>query len=530
MLRLILVCVFVFDLLGQSQESYTRAVRAFNAGRIPEAKDQLAALLTRDPDFFKAYELYWRAVERTSGDDAAQMAIKQAMERFAQTPPAQRTEDYYTAYQEGLTLLKHSDDTQRVHREAIERFPRGLTAQGALLDAARDEKDPKRAAQLYQDYLDRFDDNISWNELAARDRFLLLEQHPDQFSTQDLKEAAAKWESRERGFFEEFGNPSRYLMAAREMAQALLDKDPAASLEFSRKGAAFVAARWADANEFAASAQEQFWPLMLEAQVNLRRWAPAGRLGDAVIQQIEAGRLFSGPTEAGDEAKVRRFYAAALAGTGKIAEARMQYAIAAALSEDSKKALDDYLARYPLGDEDREKLQSQAAAKAAEARERRTLNAKTKLLGTEQKQPSTPFRLKNLKGEQVALADFRGKAVVVAFWATWCGPCIQELAEVNGFYGKFAENPQAALLTVSIDDSPGVLSEFVEKQRYKFPVLKSDGTVESAYTTQKTQDGVTIPQLYVFDREGNMRFHIVGFDGDGLFEKKLDWMIEAALK
>jgi peroxiredoxin len=392
---------------------------------------------------------------------------------------------------------------------------------------ARQEHDARRSAQLYQQYMDRFDDNVSWSELAARDRFLLIEQHRDQFTLQDLIEAAAKWESRERAFSHEFGNSARYSMMANEVAKALLDADPATSLDYSRKGAGDLAEHWVDSDGADFLAQEMFWPLMLEAQIKLQKWVEAERLSKATVHEIEAGHLFPELTKRAEETRVRRLYAEALDHGGKTEEARFELSVAVALSPEAKQPFEDYLRRHPLSDGDRSKLEAEAKSIARNADDRRTMRAKADLLALEHKQLATPFRLKNLEGKEVALADFSSKALVVAFWATWCGPCVEELRELNRFSSAFTDNPRAALLTISIDDTLSVVLEFARKSGYHFPILKSHGQVEHAYTEQKTLDGTQIPQLYVFDPEGNIRFHIVGFDDDGLFEKKIDWMLEA---
>jgi peroxiredoxin len=88
------------------------------------------------------------------------------------------------------------------------------------------------------------------------------------------------------------------------------------------------------------------------------------------------------------------------------------------------------------------------------------------------------------------------------------------------------------LIGISIDNTVTVVAEFANKADYRFPILKSDGTVESLYTGGKAVgvDGTQIPQLYVFDPTGNIRFHLSSFENDGLFDQKLEWMIEVALK
>jgi thiol-disulfide isomerase/thioredoxin len=264
--------------------------------------------------------------------------------------------------------------------------------------------------------------------------------------------------------------------------------------------------------------------LMLEAEVRLQQWASANQLALATIHEIEAGTRFTSLKEVRDEAKVRRLYASVLDHAAEIQGARRQLGIAAELWAEERKGFDAYMELHPLAPADRAKLQSQCSAEAAVAIERRIARIKSELLSSEGKLPATPFRLRSLDGKDVALAGYRGKVVVAVFWATWCAPCMKELEELNRL-----SDPRAALLTISIDESVNVVAEFARKAGYRFPILKSDGSVEG-YTRPATLDSANIPQLYVFDPEGNMRFHIIGYDDDGLFERKLEWMIDAAWK
>lgn len=247
--------------------------------------------------------------------------------------------------------------------------------------------------------------------------------------------------------------------------------------------------------------QREFWPLMLEAQVKREQWTPARRLAGATLREIEAGNLFASLKEMRDEAKVRRLYVSVLDHAGERQEARRQLEIA-------------------------EELMTGTGA----GKEQRIARMKSELLASEAKEPGTPFRLTNLDGKRVGLSDYRGKAVVVAFWATWCEPCLKELEELNRLSDRYRDDSRAGLLTVNIDDSVNAVATFAKKAGYRFPSLKSDGTVEGVYTRAATLESANIPQLYVFDPEGNIRFHITGHDDDGLLASKLEWMIQAAWK
>jgi hypothetical protein len=99
---------------------------------------------------------------------------------------------------------------------------------------------------------------------------------------------------------------------------------------------------------------------------------------------------------------------------------------------------------------------------------------------------------------------------------------------LNAAYPRLQD--RAEVLAIDIDDAAGVVAAFTKKNRYAFPVLRLDRSVEPDYTAALSLQGPNIPQLYVFDREGNIRFRITGFDEDGILEEKLNWMISAAAK
>jgi thiol-disulfide isomerase/thioredoxin len=146
-----------------------------------------------------------------------------------------------------------------------------------------------------------------------------------------------------------------------------------------------------------------------------------------------------------------------------------------------------------------------------EARAQRQMiekRAKAALLATEIHEPAPPY-LKNAE-------QHKGKPVIALFWATWCAPCVSELDQLNTAYPSLRD--RAIVLAVDADDTPMVITAFKEKHGYAFPTLPTKDAVS------------TIPQIFVLDRTGVVRFHIAGFDDDGLFANRLEWMVEAISK
>ncbi len=107
------------------------------------------------------------------------------------------------------------------------------------------------------------------------------------------------------------------------------------------------------------------------------------------------------------------------------------------------------------------------------------------------------FELRTLDGETVALEDFRGRTVVLNFWAAWCMPC---RAEVPAFSRFARNNPEVVVLGIAADGSPAELREAAEKLGMEYPVLVADAATKQAYGV------TTLPTTVVVGPEGDVRY------------------------
>ncbi len=130
--------------------------------------------------------------------------------------------------------------------------------------------------------------------------------------------------------------------------------------------------------------------------------------------------------------------------------------------------------------------------------------------------PAPDFRLATLSGEPAKLAQYRGKKVVISFWASWCGPCREELPELQEFYGKYhAQDQSFEVLAISIDDSREDAQRYVTENHMTLPVLwDQGGRIGFRY-------GVgPIPALFVVDENGTITY----------FRNGYYWGLESRLK
>ena len=123
--------------------------------------------------------------------------------------------------------------------------------------------------------------------------------------------------------------------------------------------------------------------------------------------------------------------------------------------------------------------------------------------------PAAPdFALKDVSGKIVRLADFRGKTVLVDFWAAWCDPCRDSIPSYEKLYERLRDK---GLVVVGIDEDPqtGVAEAFVNKFSVTYPILLDrENEAFDAYGVR------TLPTAFLIDPQGNIRRKWTGFEAE----------------
>ena len=116
------------------------------------------------------------------------------------------------------------------------------------------------------------------------------------------------------------------------------------------------------------------------------------------------------------------------------------------------------------------------------------------------------FKLQSLSGKPVTLSSLRGKVVFLNVWATWCGPCREEMPSMETLYESFKNRQDFVILAVSQDRKGRIaVQPFVEKNHLHFDVLLDpDNVVGDAYNVSG------VPETFIIDRSGRIVAHHMG--------------------
>ena len=119
--------------------------------------------------------------------------------------------------------------------------------------------------------------------------------------------------------------------------------------------------------------------------------------------------------------------------------------------------------------------------------------------------PAPDFALKSDSGENLRLSEFRGEVVMINFWASWCGPCRQEMPLLDELYAQY--QPMGfTILGVNVEEDSSKAKQMLSDAPVNFPVLfDNDSEVSKLYNV------VAMPSTVLVDRNGNVRYLHQGY-------------------
>ena len=134
------------------------------------------------------------------------------------------------------------------------------------------------------------------------------------------------------------------------------------------------------------------------------------------------------------------------------------------------------------------------------------------------------FSLPDLTGQPVTLSAYRGKVVLLDFWATWCGPCREEIPHFVDLQERY-RSQGLQVIGISMDDSPDPVRDFYRSYKMNYPVAVGDAKFAELY------GGVLgLPIAFLIDRDGHITAKHIGATDISVFEKEITALLQAPAK
>ena len=120
-------------------------------------------------------------------------------------------------------------------------------------------------------------------------------------------------------------------------------------------------------------------------------------------------------------------------------------------------------------------------------------------------QPAPDFTLKSMDGDNIKLSEMAGNVVLINFWASWCGPCREEMPLLNNLHNKY-EPLGFAVFGVNVEEDIGQAKAFLRDFPVDFPVL-----LDNTNRVSKQYEVIAMPTTIMVDRDGNLRYLHQGY-------------------
>lgn len=119
--------------------------------------------------------------------------------------------------------------------------------------------------------------------------------------------------------------------------------------------------------------------------------------------------------------------------------------------------------------------------------------------------PAPNFTLSDLDRKKVNLSDYKGKVILLDFWATWCPPCKESIPYLETLYQRYKDKG-FVVIGISFDEDIETVKRFKERYNMTYPILMGEDWIKNDY-------GITgVPETFTIDRKGILKSHRVGFN------------------
>jgi len=141
-------------------------------------------------------------------------------------------------------------------------------------------------------------------------------------------------------------------------------------------------------------------------------------------------------------------------------------------------------------------------------------------IAAEARAAAPSWELNDVGGKPLKLSDFKGKVVILDFWATWCPPCRAEIPGFVALQNKYADKG-LTVIGVSVDEQgPSVVKPFMRQLKMNYPVVMADQKIIADY------GGIeAIPTTFIIDREGAIVSVHQGYTDGATLEKEIQSLL-----
>jgi cytochrome c biogenesis protein CcmG/thiol:disulfide interchange protein DsbE len=138
------------------------------------------------------------------------------------------------------------------------------------------------------------------------------------------------------------------------------------------------------------------------------------------------------------------------------------------------------------------------------------------------RRPAPEFTLKDANGASVKLSDYRGKVVLLNFWATWCGPCAMEIPWFTEFQQQYKSKGFEVLGVSMDDDGWGVVKPYIKDHNINYRIVLGNDSVTQLY------GGVdSLPTSFLIDQQGRIAYVHVGLAGKSDYSNEIQNLLGA---